>query len=156
MLMPLANLLSRYRVTLADGPPQSREAAGSEEGFTLVEVILAIAILSVGLSTLLPMMSHSLRQVALAERMGEAGSLAQSLIAEVGPELPIREGQNGGEFPGGYRWRLTIHQYGDATEREAWPVAAYTISAEIMWDDGTDPRSYSLTTLRLGPMGPRR
>lgn len=141
---------------LASPSRRSCRTAGREAGFTLVEVIVAIAILSLSLSVLLPMMSHSVQQVAQAEKMIQAGSLAQSLIAEVGTELPIREGESGGEFSNGYRWHLAMRQYGDATEREAWPVGAYTISAEITWDDGPRRRSYSLTTLRLGAKAPRR
>jgi general secretion pathway protein I len=122
-----------------------------EAGFTLIEVIVAIAILSTGLGILLSTMSHSLQQVAQAEKMAEAGSLAQSLIAGVGTELPFREGESGGQFPNGYRWHLAMHQYGDPKERDVWPVGAYTISAEITWADGPHLRFYSLSTLRLGP-----
>src|ERR1700732_1636245 len=76
--------------------------AGHEAGFTLVEVIVALAILSIGLSVLLGLISGSLRQTAEAERMAEAGSLAQSLLAEVGTALPIKLEERDGQFPNGY------------------------------------------------------
>jgi general secretion pathway protein I len=126
-------------------------AENNAAGFTLVEVIVAIAILSLALGVLLNAISGGLRTTSQAERMAEAGSLAQSLLAQVGTELPIRPGQSTGEFPDGFRWRLSMQSFGDATEREVWPVGAYTISAEVSWDDGAPPRSYALTTLRLGP-----
>jgi general secretion pathway protein I len=126
-------------------------SASENAGFTLIEVLVAIAILSIGLSILLSTMSYSFHQAAQAEKMATAGSLAQSLLAQVGTELSIREGESEGQFSGGYRWHVAMHQYGDAKEREAWPVGAYTISAEITWEDGQNLRSYSLTTLRLGP-----
>jgi general secretion pathway protein I len=128
----------------------------SASGFTLTEVLAAIAILSIGLSILLSTMSYSLHQLAQAEKMAAAASLAQSLLARIGAELPIREGESEGPFPNGYHWHLAIRPYGDAKEREAWPVGAYTISARITWEDGQDPRSFSLTTLRLGPKEPRK
>jgi general secretion pathway protein I len=149
--------IERWRARWRREPIHPLSRCESEEaGFTLVEVIVAIAILSIGLTVLMSMMSHSLRQVAQAEKIAEAGSLAQSLIAGVGTELPIREGESGGQFPNGYHWHLAMHQYGDANEREVWPVGAYTISAKITWNDGPDLRSYSLTTLRLGPKGSRQ
>jgi general secretion pathway protein I len=133
-----------------------REQARGDEGFTLVEVIVAIAILSVGLGVCLSMISSGVRQIAQAEKMAEAGSLVQSLLAEVGAAVPIQQGESAGQFPGGFNWQLTMNRYGDAGEREAWPVGAYVISAEVTWDEGTQKRAYALTTLRLGPKEVRR
>src|SRR5690242_7186668 len=77
-----------------------------EAGFTLVEVIVALAILSLGLGVLLGVISGSLRQTADAARMAEAGALAQSLVAELGTDLQIKPGDSFGQFPNGYRWHL--------------------------------------------------
>ena len=117
----------------------------------MIEVIVALAMLSLGLSVLLGLISSSLRQSANAERMAEAGSLAQSLMAEVGTDMPIKLEERDGQFPNGYRWHLEMHPYGDAREREEWPVGVYAISTEVAWEEGTQRRSYALTTLRLGP-----
>jgi general secretion pathway protein I len=122
-----------------------------DEGFTLVEVIVAIALLSIGLSVCLGMITSGVRQIAQAEKMAEAGSLVQSLLAEVGATVPIQQGESAGQFPGGFNWQLKMSRYGDAREREAWPVGAYVISAEVAWDDGAQKRVFALTTLRLGP-----
>lgn len=130
--------------------------ASSEAGFTLVEVIVALAMLSIGLGVVLGVISSSLRQAAKAERMAEAGSLAQSLMAEVGVDIQIKPEARDGQFPHGYRWRLKMQPYGDAREREEWPVGVYAISTEVEWDDGAQPRSYALTTLRLGPKAVRQ
>lgn len=125
--------------------------AEQEAGFTLVEVIVALAMLSIGLTILLGLFSRSFWQAANTEKTAEAASLAQSLLAEVGTELPIKSEELDGQFPSGYRWHLKMLPYGDAREREEWPVGLYKISAEVEWQEGTQPRSYALTTLRLGP-----
>jgi general secretion pathway protein I len=130
--------------------------AGHDEGFTLIEVIVALAILSIGLSVLLGLISGGLLQTASAERIAEAGSLAQSLMAEVGADLPIKPGEREGQFSSGYRWRLKMLQYGDAKEQEEWPVGLYVISTEINWEDGARQRSLELTTLRVGPRAARK
>jgi general secretion pathway protein I len=122
-----------------------------EAGFTLVEVIVALAMLSIGLTVLLGLISSSLRQAADTERMAEAGSLAQSLMAEVGADLPINPQERDGQFPNGYRWHLKMSPYGDAREQQEWPVGVYLISTEVQWEEGERRRSYALTTLRLGP-----
>lgn len=127
-----------------------------EAGFTLVEVIVALAILSAGLGLLLGLISNSLRQTASAQRMAEAGSLAQSLMAEVGTVLPIRPEARDGQYPNGYRWHLKVQPYDSARESEERPVGLYRISAEIEWEQGAEKRFYVLTTLRLGPKDARR
>jgi general secretion pathway protein I len=129
---------------------RSRKRARGDDGFTLVEVIVAIAILSVGLSVTLGMTSGSVRQLGKAKKVAEAGALAQSLLARVGTELHVKEGESNGQFPNGYAWRLKISKYGDAAERERWPVGAYVVSAQIEWEDHEEKRDFALTTLRLG------
>jgi general secretion pathway protein I len=131
------------------------DCAEGEDGFTLVEVIVALAILALGIGGLTAMISTSLQQTAVAARTSEAGSLAQSLLARVGRELPIREEEQQGEFANGYGWTLRTSIYGDAREREEWPVGAYKIFAQVEWQDGGMRRVYALETLRLGPKAAR-
>ncbi|HEY7298471.1 MAG TPA: type II secretion system protein [Xanthobacteraceae bacterium] len=124
-----------------------------EAGFTLVEVIVALAILAVSLSVLLGVISNAAWQTAQAEKLTRAGSLAQSLLAKAGIEMPLRQGDAEGEFSSGFHWRVKTLPYGDTVEREAWPIGAYTVSAEVSWNDGFKERSVVLTTLRLAPKG---
>lgn len=129
--------------------------AKSEAGFTLVEVIVALAMLSIGLTLVFGLISSGLGRTASAERMAEAGSLAQSLLAEVGTKLAIRPEERDGLYPNGYRWHVKMLPYGDGTERDEASVGLYTISTEVEWGEGTEKRSYALTTLRLGPKAAR-
>lgn len=129
---------------------------GSEAGFTLVEVIVALAMLSIGLGLVLGLISDGLKRTGSAGRMAEAGSLAQSLMAQVGTDWSIKPDERDGLFPNGFRWRLRMLPYGDVKEREEWPVGVYTISTEVEWEEGTGLRSYALTTLRLGPKAVRQ
>jgi general secretion pathway protein I len=122
-----------------------------EAGFTVVEVVVALTILALALGVLLNVMSNSIRQTSRAETVAEAGSLAQSLLAKIGTELPLRDGQITGQSDRGFRWRVQIDAYGDGTDRREWPVAAHQILAEVLWSDGLQERSLVLTTLRLGP-----
>lgn len=128
---------------------------GSEAGFTLVEVIVALAMLSIGLSLVLNLISGGLNRTGSAGRMAEAGSLAQSLLAQVGTDWPVKPDERDGRYSSGYRWHLKMLPYGDAATREETPVGLYRVSAEVEWDEGAGSRSYALTTLRLGPKAPR-
>jgi general secretion pathway protein I len=143
--------IERACVAAGRAPPYRRQA-----GFTLVEVIVAMAILSVALGSLMTMIGNALRQTGQADRMAEAGSLAQSLLARLGPELPLAERQDAGQFDDGFHWRLNSQRFGDAGDRQQWPMNAYKVSVEVTWHDGFRERSFALTTLRLGPKEPSR
>ena len=127
-----------------------------EAGFTLVEVIVALAILSAGLGLLLGMISNSLRQTASAQRMAVAGSLAQSLMAEAGTDLAIRAEMRDGQYPDGYRWRLNMQPNDSAGENDERPIGLYRVSAEVEWQEGAEARVYTLQSLRLGPKAVRQ
>ena len=122
----------------------------SQDGFTLIEIIVALAILSLSLGFLLNSISTSIRRVDQAGRIAAAGTLAQSLLARVGPELPVTQGETAGDFGNGFRWHLTIEGYGDRAAEPQLPVGAYAVSVEILWNDGVTVQSVVLRTLRVG------
>lgn len=132
------------------------KVSSKEAGFALLEVLVALAILALTLSVLVGVLSDGVGRARQAEALAEAGLRARSLLARVGTEIPLRQGLTTGQFANGLRWQLRIEVYGDATERRAWPVGAYSVSAEIVWHDGVRERSAVLTTLRLGPKEPIR
>jgi general secretion pathway protein I len=127
-----------------------------EDGFTLVEIVVALAILALSVTVLLGVISDGLRRTDQAARMARATSLAQSLLAKLGTELPAQQGETTGELADGFRWRLRLEPYGDNVDRQQWPVGAYNVSAEIAWGAGGGERSVVLTTLRLGAKEPAR
>jgi general secretion pathway protein I len=154
---PLAEALrGSIRLALARVGIRRTRIRPRQAGFTLVEVIVAIAILSIALGSLMAMIGNALRQTGQADRMAEASALAQSLLARLGPELPLGERQDTGQFADGFRWRLSSQRFGDAGDQQQWPMSAYKVSVEVGWHDGFRERSLVLTTLRLGPKEPSR
>ena len=135
---------SLRRVTL---PFQGKD---SRSGFTLVEVIAALAILALCLSVLLGTISDALWHTSEAQAQAEAGSMARSLLAQAGGTVPLREGETAGRFDNGFRWRLRTENYVDGANAQASPVRAYKVTAEVLWDDARQERSAALVTLRLG------
>jgi general secretion pathway protein I len=127
---------------------------GNRDGFTLVEIIVALAILALSLNVILPVISDALWRTGEAEAQAEAASLARSLLAQAGSAVPLPDGTAAGQFENGFRWQLEVTPYGGADP--AVPVRAYRIVAEVFWDDPRQQRSLALTTLRLGANGARR
>ena len=130
---------------------RERRRVRRDDGFTLVEVVVAIAILALMAGVIFRVNSDSIRNIHRANALTNAGALAQSLIAKVGTEIPLREGETRGQSGAGLQWRVQMKRYGDATDRAQWPLAAYTVMAEVISRDGADGRPVALMTLRLGP-----
>ena len=120
-------------------------------GFTLIETVVALAILGLGLAVLIRVFGDILDRDFQSESKAKAASLAQSLEARLGLDLPIAPGQSSGAFDNGYRWQLDISPYGDAQDRAAWPLSPCQILITVSWPFGAGNRSITLTTLGLAP-----
>ncbi|MDR1076976.1 MAG: prepilin-type N-terminal cleavage/methylation domain-containing protein [Xanthomonadaceae bacterium] len=85
-----------------------------QRGFTLIEVIVAFALLALALTLLLGAMSGATRQVRTADRASRATLHAESLLASVGVDAPMEEGRKEGRWDDGrYHWVLEITPYAD-------------------------------------------
>ncbi|MBV8755029.1 MAG: prepilin-type N-terminal cleavage/methylation domain-containing protein [Hyphomicrobiales bacterium] len=120
-------------------------------GFTLVEIIVALAILALSLNVILPTMSDALWRTGEAEAQAEAASLACSLLAQAGTAVPLAGGEASGQFENGFRWQLRITPYGLGDQ--AMPLRAYKVVAAVFWGDARREYSVALTTLRLAGNG---
>ncbi len=120
-------------------------------GFTLIEVVVALAILALCAGALFSAISSALQRTGQAHVLAQGELLAQSLLAKAGVDIPLRIGRTAGEFANRFRWRLTVEGYGEAADRQRWPVSAFTVIAEVTWDEGGGGRSVILRTLRIGP-----
>jgi general secretion pathway protein I len=123
----------------------------ADAGFTLLEVIVALAILALSLGVIFQAVSNAVGRTAQSEAITHARFLAQSLLAQVGHEIPVSAGEMTGEDGHGRRWRLQQTPYGDQDDRAHRRVSVVEVSAEVLWGQGTSARSMTLTTLRLAP-----
>jgi len=83
-------------------------------GFTLLEVLVAFALLGGAAVLLLSILSNGLRDVADAERHGEAALHARTLIENAGRMERLRPGARSGTLEGGrYRWTIVVRPFAD-------------------------------------------
>ncbi len=80
------------------------------KGFTLLEVLISVAILAVALTAIIQAFSQSFFSLNRSERYAIATLQAQSKLAEVGPIIPIEPGFHSGEFDNGFVWEVGIEE----------------------------------------------
>jgi general secretion pathway protein I len=121
-------------------------------GFTLLEVMIAMAIIAIALTAVLGSQSQSLSLAGEAKFSTTVSFLAQSKMAEIESEeledLSGNSGDFGEDFPG-YRWNLRID---DVTFDEPEGVSDHLkqIDLTISWEEG-DQYEYHLRLYRFVP-----
>jgi general secretion pathway protein I len=129
-----------------------------EAGFTLLEVVVAVAIAGLALVGLFQAGSGGLFTADTAVRAEEALQRAQSHLAAVGRDAALVEGDSSGDDGDGYHWQLRVQP---AAQRQG--VAAdgvtpqnatlYSVQVSISWESRGHQRAVTLQTLRLGSSG---
>jgi prepilin-type N-terminal cleavage/methylation domain-containing protein len=130
----------------------SDRARSREDGFTLIEVLVSLTILGVGLAVLLQIFAGGLDVSRETQAEMNAAGLARSLLDELGTLRPLQEGDVSGQFDEQYSWQVRAQHYGSYDERQSWSANPLLVTVVVRWQDGAQPRSLSLTTLRFaGP-----
>jgi general secretion pathway protein I len=122
-----------------------------ECGFTLIEIIVALAILAVALGALFQAFSGGLRATAVVDRQAASVMLAQSLLDRIGQDIPLTAGEQAGVSEDGLRWSIVIAPSPlIAPERRAdSPLLPFDVVVTVAADRG---RPVALTSLRLAPV----
>ena len=131
------------------------ECAPRSGGFTLLEVVVALAIAAVALVGLFQAGTGGLLAVDTAARAQEAVQRAQSHLAAVGRDAALVQGDFTDDDGGGYRWRLRVRP---VATRQVLAVGGnanaietlFDVEVAISWPGPRGDRSVVLKTLRLG------
>jgi general secretion pathway protein I len=126
-----------------------------ERGFTLIEVVVALALLGLVLAVLSDGLRTGLSSASRAAAIEPPLAVAQAKLAAVGVTEPLATGTTKGEDAHGLQWQLAVDDYDDTTldapARDAPGVPKlYRVKVTVTWLQGGSPRSLSLATLRVG------
>lgn len=125
-------------------------------GFTLLEVLVAFAILAVALGVAFEIFASGLRGARSAEALTRAVLIAESRLAGIGVETDLTPGAAEGEAGDGMRWRVVIGEQAaadgddDRIETPSLPVLL-DITVTVSWDGVGGEQFFALTTSRLAP-----
>lgn len=98
----------------------------------MIEVVVALAILTLSLTALYETFGWGLRRSAGLERREQASMVAQSLLAEIRARRALRDAREQGKTSEGLRWiaqtrRLRL----DMDERG--PIQPFEVTIEVSW-----------------------
>lgn len=130
-------------------PPKPHRHA-KEAGFSLIELIVAFALMALVLTTVLAVSARAYRQIGWSGSAAEAAQWAQSLSDEAeGRGLAL--GREHGSVQGGrYQWSREVAEYADP---EGLLVDAngrarlWQTTLEVQWDDGGRAQSVRMVGL---------
>lgn len=136
--------ISYFRLTMRE-PDIDRQSAISNRqsnGFTLLEVMVAVSIMAMVLVALLGLKNRSMQDVMLAEHMTKATMLAKSKMVEstmLKPRLPVEED---GVFP--------EEEYKDYTWKKSVSPTPLNqimeVRVAVLWHEGTREESVELVS----------
>ena len=116
--------------------------------FTLLELLLAFMVFAISFATVLEIMSGSMRNTVRAREYTEAALTAQSVMDQVGLEIPLEAGTSLAGDSGDYRWNIEVFEYVDTGENpysvelaELTNIELLEVELEVSW--GEPPRDQS-------------
>jgi len=124
-----------------------------ENGFSLLEALVAFAILSLSLSVLFQIFSSGSRNISLSRDYNNAVIIAQTQLALLDEEKKIEVGEKGGSTEQGVNWQRLITEYPDPDPspfNQNYPLVNVEIS--VNWKTLGRDYNFSLTTKRIAGM----
>jgi general secretion pathway protein I len=129
-----------------------------EQGFSLLETVIALAIASMAFVALFQAGSTGLFAVDTASRADEALARAQSHLAALGAGVALIPGDSEGDDGAGYRWHLHVRPIASRAlpANEPGPatsVALFDVEVSITWPGRHHQREVVLKSQRLAAVG---
>lgn len=120
-------------------------------GFSLLEILVAFAVLSVSLTAILAIYSSAFQSSSTAERYAVATQLVESKLKEVSVTSALQEGVEGSAPTEQYVWRATsraLDWQGPSGSGEH-PLKPYEITVSAFWAEAGSEQAVSISTVRL-------
>jgi len=118
----------------------------------LIEIVVAMAILGVGLIVIIELFAGGLRLGRTSEEFSKAVSLARTKLEEVSLNPVLQEGSDSGEFDKDYRWQVAVKKM-DILPIERPPefqplVEFYRVKVDVLWKSGSQERITGIETYK--------
>lgn len=115
-------------------------------GFTIIEALIAMAILSVSLVIILQNFSSATKSVSITKNYILATLSAESLIDRVGNDIPLLVGTKEGLTNLKYEWKIKITPH---SNNPSDPISLLNVKVEVFWLDGYNRQNITLNTVKI-------
>jgi general secretion pathway protein I len=123
-----------------------------QQGFTLLEVLVAFVVFVLVFSAVLEAMGMAMRNTRRSAEVSEAALWAQSKLDSIGSVEELDEGSDSGRFSDRYDWQLEVKKYeiarDDGLSADSFPVELYRVDLTVSWGDRNRRNEQHFTTLR--------
>ena len=132
----------------------------NQRGFTLLEILVALTLMGIVLTTVIELLSSSLNTAAVAKETAKATLLGHRLMDNLLGQQETFENEDwpeGGSVDDVYSWRVTITPYQgleieeDEDEDSSFPLNVYLCDLRVEWQSGIHTRSIRLRALKTVP-----
>lgn len=126
---------------------EQERSPNTKAGFTLLEVLVAMALLSIALVSIIQLFSINLRGIATSEDLAKAVMRAEATMRDVLDDEDIAEKSSSETTPDGYRVDVAITK-AEEERTENLPLELLQISLTVHWKDGVKERTLTLKTMK--------
>lgn len=122
-----------------------------QQGFSLLETLVAFSILALSIGALIAVFSTGLRNTSITRNYNYALVLAESKLAEASMAPLSGAGAESGTDVSGYHWRIEISEMPspDSTDTGIAGLNMYRISVSVSWENAKNQRRVELQSLRF-------
>jgi prepilin-type N-terminal cleavage/methylation domain-containing protein len=133
---------------MQDKDIRKRNICNAAKGFTLLEVIVAIAILGIAVSVVLQLFSANLRAISTSGDYVTAATRAEAEMRNILDDKNLQEASFSETTPDGYRIDVSVTE--TLKERtENLQVKLLQIDLTVHWMKGTKEKSLALSTMKV-------
>jgi type II secretion system protein I len=127
---------------------ENSECMANKEGFTLLEVLVSLAIMAIAVTLLLQLFSTNLRAISLSGEMTSASVRADARTREILDEISPVVASWSEVTEDGYRIAVSIAEV--LKERtDNLPFKLMEVSLTVGWTEGRREKSVALKTLKM-------
>ena len=135
---------------------KQKKRTRSQAGFTLLEVLLAVVIMGVSLTTILLQFQTALHAGSISQERTNAVIYAKEKLESLKIEDELSESSQSGILESGYEWEteVSLYEYEEYEDQEEdisyedLRHETYKLRAAVKWNSGINKRQVELITLK--------